>query len=313
MPTLTPAGACAACSPTTACARAAPSGRTSSPIRTPPAGSSPRRGRPGRPRARDRPGRRVAHGRAARCRRRGRRPRGRPSPAAGPRRRRGWCDARPRRPGRRPDRRLGRGPGSGRAVTNLALRLEPPVQRRDAGGGAAARGVPAGDASAPSWCNARSGDRLAAGPGTGALRGRLGEGGVLHNRARGGYRSRHCVRSRTPKVESALVRLERRPAPPVDVPSRRRCSRSCGPASRSAARCCAARCARCSATRTESVLTAAGVRPGRARRSARSRRMGGSREAGGVSKPGSAGGGSFLARRESLYELERAKKGVWLT
>ena len=66
-----------------------------------------------------------------------------------------------------------------------------------------------------------------------------------------------------PKVDSALVRLRRRRAPPVTVPSDRRAVRArARPGSRSGARCCAARCAPVLGDRTRPTCsTRAGVAP----------------------------------------------------
>ena len=109
--------------------------------------------------------------------------------------------------------------GSGRPGTNLALRLESPVQRGDAGRGPAARGLSPRDASAR-MVQREVGERLAAGPGSGAY-GAVSVKVAYYTTARVVGTVPATVFVPAPKVESALVRLERRAAPPVDVPSTR--------------------------------------------------------------------------------------------
>ena len=63
------------------------------------------------------------------------------------------------------------------------------------------------------------GERLAAGPGDAAVRRGLGEGRLLRRGAGGRAWCRPTVFVPRPKVDSALVRLQRRAEPPVTVPS----------------------------------------------------------------------------------------------
>ena len=95
-----------------------------------------------------------------------------------------------------------------------------------------------------------------------AVRRGVGEGGVLRRGLAGRARCRPTVFVPRPKVDSVLVRLRRRAAPPVDgALGPTSSSRSCAAASRSAARCCAARSRRCSATAPPTCSTRAGVAP----------------------------------------------------
>ena len=73
-----------------------------------------------------------------------------------------------------------------------------------------------------------------------AVRRGVGEGRVLRRGARWSALVPPTVFVPRPKVDSALVRLRRRAAPPVTCRRPTRCSRSCAPGSRSGARCCAA-------------------------------------------------------------------------
>ena len=86
-------------------------------------------------------------------------------------------------------------------------------------------------------------ERLAAGPGRRGLRGGVGEGGVLGHGLGGGAGAGDACSCRSPNVESALVRIERRDGARGGPRRRPRsgCSRWWGPGSASAGRCCGGR------------------------------------------------------------------------
>ena len=104
-------------------------------------------------------------------------------------------------------------------------------------------------------------ERLAAPPGTPAC-GAISVKVAYHATARWSGVVPPTVFVPRPKVDSAIVRFERRPAPPVDVPSAAGAVRRWpGPASPSAARRSARRCGPLLGDRAEEVLAAAGIAP----------------------------------------------------
>ena len=137
-------------------------------------------------------------------------------------------DRRPRRAAR------GRARAPWACVSNLPYNVAVP------GGGAPARGGAAGRAASLVMVQREVGERLAAGPGDeqyGAVSVKV----AYYAEARVVGAVPPTVFVPRPKVESALVRLDRRAdAAGRRAVGRRRCSRSCAPASRSGARCCAA-------------------------------------------------------------------------